>query len=103
MENGTHLYRLTTCYDYADESRGSNPVEVEVGANGVDLIVDDILIVGDKGKITISNADNRKIDLYTIDGVKIETQTGGKETVSYVSAGLYIERLGDFAKKVLVL
>lgn len=101
-DEDAHRYLVTAVYDRG-ESAASN--EAIVGSlasiSGPDQ-ASDITITGSIGKIIVSGAEGKLIEVFSTDGKVIDRVKGSATTVIDTATGLYIVRVAGTATKTLV-
>lgn len=106
-DNSTY-YNIRPVIQYPDFlQRGMLSNTAFVGASSVaDILLGNVTVCGSRGCILISGLDTETVDIYSVDGLKIDSVTTGDAdsmTSVPVAAGIYIVKTADATYKVIVL
>ncbi len=103
VENGsTYDYEVVTVYTKG-QSLPSNVASVLYQGAGIDSVSNDVIsIETTANSIVISGATGLSVAVYAVDGVSLYNGEGDAQTVVPVQKGVYLVKVGQTVKKVLV-
>lgn len=96
----TYKYVVTAVYVGQGESAGSEHCIVDL--SGVDNVTADVSVSVNDHTIVISNAEGFNVTVAAANGVLVYNGTGKAKTAVRVDNGVYVVKIGNLVKKVLV-
>ena len=99
LNGETHEYSVSAVYEEG-ESPLSNAYSITTGID--QLTGPQVQVVAGKGVISIRNNSNQKVTVYQANGQQMFVGSGRNDEVVAAPAGLYVVKVGDMVKKVIV-
>ena len=100
-EGEAHTYVVTAVYTVEGESAGTNVVTIG-DASGVNDVCGATDIYAAENGIVILNAEGQRITIVSVNGTVVYSGVGEVKTVVGVASGVYVVKVGNIVKKVLV-
>lgn len=103
--NGSYTYVVTTVYgDNRGQSASSNEVSLIYTGTGVDSVeaTTAIAISAERGRIIVANAAGIPVSISAANGTTVYSGAGSARTAIAVAPGVYIVKVGNVARKLIV-
>lgn len=98
--DGTKTYHVTVVYKNRGESRG---ISAEITTTGVEGFADGITgVYASEGKIIITGAEDMDVVVASLNGALLYNGKGASRLEVAAGKGIYVVKVGNLAKKVIV-
>lgn len=99
LSGETHVYAVSAVYE-----EGESPLSNEYSiTTGISMLADNqVQVAAGKGVIVIRNNNGQKVTVYQANGQQMFVGNGRNAEMIAAPAGLYVVKVGDMVKKVIV-